>query len=1041
MGSAVNVLPGKGRNGVTFQTFHGDGGVRVIPADAVPLLRDGKLDLSLFDVAALARQPDQSALRLIVTYENEPASSAMAGATVARNLPAVDGAAVEVAAKDVQDFWSSLAGPSKVANDVEKIWLDAVAKPVLEQSIPQVGAPAAWQAGLTGDGVKVAVLDTGIDATHPDLAPQLAAARNFTDESPADLVGHGTHVASTIAGTAAASSGRYKGVAPGARLLDGKVCQVDGCFLSAIIAGMQWAAVDQGAKVVNLSIGAPDTPSIDPLERAVNRLTEQTGALFVVAAGNSGPSPQTVESPGSAEAALTVGAVDKQDELADFSSRGPRVGDGGLKPDLTAPGVDIVAARSKEGQIGTPVGDKYLSLSGTSMATPHAAGAAAILAQQHPDWKGPQLKAALMGSAKPAEDLTAFDQGAGRLDIATAIEHTVTAEPASISYGMQRWPHDDDQPVSKELTYQNHAAEPVTLTLAGALTDPDGRPAPAGSVTLSATEITVPAGGSAAVTVTVNTKHAGPDGLYTGAVTATSGELAVRTTVAVHKEIESYDVTLKNIDRFGNPAYGAVNGFGDPAKGEGDPQFPFFGAETQVRLPKGVYVFDSHIQGFSEDSPNSVMVWPHAVIDKEQTLTFDAREAKPIAVRVDKPSAETFMVEVGWVIRYPSGWVKGRLMWSDRMDNMFTAHLGPAVPSPIVFDGLITTQFAEPGPDRRFADSPYRYLLTFYQPGRMYDGLDETVHDKELAKVSSSMAAHVKGRRGYKGTWGQGQIPTFVSLTAVHFALPSTITEYYLARGARYASWGGEAEDDGSGLVRVTDLVSERTSYRRGSRTQDRWNTAVFGPAFPPHDWPFVERGGDHVVVDLQPFSDGAGHAGNSTSDSESTKLFRNNELVGESGEWPGFLEAIVAPGEADFDLTTSVDRSTTYPLSTKLDTTWRFRSAHTEKGTPLPLWAVQLRPTVDEQNFAKRQQVVLVPVTAHAQRGAEVGELRDLSVEVSSDDGATWTKVPLLPQDKQSWRAVLKPGDADFVSFRVKASDSKGNELEQTIIRGLRFR
>ncbi|GAB3877487.1 hypothetical protein GCM10029964_026670 [Kibdelosporangium lantanae] len=114
---------------------------------------------------------------------------------------------------------------------------------------------------------------------------------------------------------------------------------------------MQWA-VDQGAKIVNLSLGAPDEPGIDPLEEAVNELSK-TGTLFVIAAGNSG-GDETVGSPGSADAALTVGAVDRQDNLAPFSSRGPRTGDGAIKPDITAPGVGIVAAKAAEGRIGTP---------------------------------------------------------------------------------------------------------------------------------------------------------------------------------------------------------------------------------------------------------------------------------------------------------------------------------------------------------------------------------------------------------------------------------------------------------------------------------------------------------------------------------------------------------------------------------------------------------------------------------------------------------------------------------------------------------------
>ena len=151
---------------------------------------------------------------------------------------------------------------------------------------------------------------------------------------------------------------------------------------SSIIAGMEWAA-HSGAKVVSMSLGGDPTDGTDPMSQAVNDLTAETGALFVVAAGNAGAA-RTVGSPGAAASALTVGAVDRDDNLAEFSSRGPRLGDNGLKPEITAPGVGIVAARAAGTTMGTPVDDAYTTASGTSMATPHVAGAAAILAQEHP---------------------------------------------------------------------------------------------------------------------------------------------------------------------------------------------------------------------------------------------------------------------------------------------------------------------------------------------------------------------------------------------------------------------------------------------------------------------------------------------------------------------------------------------------------------------------------------------------------------------------------------------------------------------------------
>jgi Subtilase family len=116
------------------------------------------------------------------------------------------------------------------------VWLDGKKRLTLDRSVPQIGASAAWRAGLTGTGVKVAVLDSGYDPTHPDLKDLVIASKNFSAEPDiVDHVGHGTHVASTIAGAGAASGGEYQGVAPGAQLMIGKVCEESGCQESAML--------------------------------------------------------------------------------------------------------------------------------------------------------------------------------------------------------------------------------------------------------------------------------------------------------------------------------------------------------------------------------------------------------------------------------------------------------------------------------------------------------------------------------------------------------------------------------------------------------------------------------------------------------------------------------------------------------------------------------------------------------------------------------------------------------------------------------------
>ncbi len=257
-----------------------------------------------------------------------------------------------------------------------------------------------------------------------------------------DINGHGTHVASTIVGTGAASDGAYRGVAPGADLIVGKVLGgPEGSGQDSwVMAGMEWAA-RSGAEIVSMSLGdvAPSDGS-DPMSQAVDTLSQQYGTLFVIAAGNSGP--ETISSPGAAASALTVGAVDKQDELAYFSSTGPLTRTGALKPDISAPGVDITAARSQDmtdGETGM-----YRTISGTSMATPHVSGAAAILAQQHPGWTGEQLKEQLMSSSHGLDAAySPYEVGTGRVDVAAAITSTVRST-GSLFFGNYTWPHEED---------------------------------------------------------------------------------------------------------------------------------------------------------------------------------------------------------------------------------------------------------------------------------------------------------------------------------------------------------------------------------------------------------------------------------------------------------------------------------------------------------------------------------------------------------------------------------------------------------------------
>ncbi len=361
------------------QTRQSGGDLYVYPQGAAEALAAGKADQELFNVTGLIRQgyddTRSTSLPLIAVYGSDVARSAPVtprGAERGLVLEPVDGLALKADKKKTADFWQDITSPrSRAAFGLKKLWLDRKVEANLERSTRQVGADLAWAAGYDGKGTKVAVLDTGADAGHPDLKGRIAAAENFTDSpDTGDRQGHGTHTISTVGGSGAASGGKKKGVAPGADLLNGKVLGDGGSGAASwIIAGMQWA-VDQKADVVSMSLGSPvPTDCTDPMSVAAEQLAQESGTLFVVAAGNTGPSLNTVSSPGCAPGVLTVGAVDRDDSTASFSSRGPAVTTHTLKPEIAAPGVGISAAAA--GGRGLYA---YRSMSGTSMATPHVAG-------------------------------------------------------------------------------------------------------------------------------------------------------------------------------------------------------------------------------------------------------------------------------------------------------------------------------------------------------------------------------------------------------------------------------------------------------------------------------------------------------------------------------------------------------------------------------------------------------------------------------------------------------------------------------------------
>lgn len=351
---------------------------------------------------------------------------------VGRGLLAATLEATQVRHFELVPASALIAPPSLVQElardpNVEVIWEDLPVHTMLDFSVPHIQVPAVWGEGRRGRGVTIAVVDTGIDEAHPDFTGRIVATQAFGSPTPHDGNGHGTHVASIIAGDGRASNGRYVGVAPEASLLAAKVLRDDGSgFMSDVMAGVEWA-VQRGARVINLSLGSDGScDGTDALsvtcDAAVGR-----GVVVCVAAGNAGPAPRTVGSPGCARNVITVGASTDNDAIASFSSRGPTK-DGRVKPDIVFPGHNIIAARAQGTSMGSPVDQFYTSASGTSMATPHCSGAVALMLEAEPTLAPLAVKQRLMSAAVNL-GLDANTQGAGRADVYAAVHGTTPTPP------------------------------------------------------------------------------------------------------------------------------------------------------------------------------------------------------------------------------------------------------------------------------------------------------------------------------------------------------------------------------------------------------------------------------------------------------------------------------------------------------------------------------------------------------------------------------------------------------------------------------------
>ena len=413
-------------------------------APAPPASKSAVIDPAL--AAALQTALPGAIMQVVVTLDHYPAATDVlaiqaTGAQVRpfRALPmaAVQGTRLQISALP------ALAG-------VRSIYLNRQLRYSLNESVPMIGADRVWnELGITGKGVTIAVIDSGIDALHPDLpygtkvAQNVKIAPDLFGTGPVVLEGllntdtnsgHGTHVSGIAAGTGAALAGKYRGVATGAKLVG--VSTGEALFILAALEGFDWVMQNQSTyaiRVISNSWGTSGAFAPDDPINVASKLAHDAGMVVVFAAGNDGPRTNTLNPYCVAAWVVCMAAGSKSDlSLADFSSRGIP-GDPLYHPTLTAPGVKIASARATTGvvitafyalEIDSPSTDAvyYVKASGTSMATPHVSGVAALMLEANSALTPDQVKTTLQTSATPMPGYQQHEVGAGYLNAYQAVQ-------------------------------------------------------------------------------------------------------------------------------------------------------------------------------------------------------------------------------------------------------------------------------------------------------------------------------------------------------------------------------------------------------------------------------------------------------------------------------------------------------------------------------------------------------------------------------------------------------------------------------------------
>jgi hypothetical protein len=549
--------------------------------------------------------------------------------------------------------------------------------------------------------------------------------------------------------------------------------------------------------------------------------------------------------------------------------------------------------------------------------------------------------------------------------------------------------------------------------------------------------VTVPAGATSDATITVTTSGDLVDGLYSGALVATDGDIRIETPIGVDREVESFDLGKDVLDEHGQPSAAIV--FISPANGIAPIQV--VNQHASMRLARGQYALDATTVSF----PGAFLVYPRFDLDAASTIVFDTRLARPIAVEFGDPSVT--VSTTGW--EYVDF---AKLHSSSSSAFGFSlpgAQIGPDAPPDELFGAAVAT-FSNAD---IFGSPTLVYNLAHSERGHLPTGWAETLAPDQLATVTARHAGQDDA------IYNRGAAPLVVDpvfglvgvgLTLLNaYAGPFERTDRYFGSGFLWQDiFIDNRLQPGQPFA---SLVAEEVATRAhppGSGVSEAWNQATFGPGFP--ESPAVVDGvltpgstafrlGDFLFIEPSMTADSGAPARLAFTlfDSEHVALFRNGVLVEERPGQTG--QGFAVPGEpATYRYEEEIVRpASLFELSPRISVAWTFRSQTASETVPLPLSlpSKRIAPPVDEHNLSSAK-LATVPILFEHPAGAVAPRIVAATFEVSFDDGVNWRRVPLSVQPDRGTAIVQHAAGAKFVSVRASARDALGNQVEQTIIR-----